>query len=352
MQKQKDENKDINYYEILYRLKDFTCELIEAGAGMNEVVTPLEFMHIELLIAQIRTYIFDVDELKTEFKNRKEEFEKQLENDDYKNKAYEAYKKLKEYAESITPENYKLSYSKGDEHPLALIGIKDKDSKYMVQDKPELYYYPSIVLPFRVQRLNNKNAGNFKLKMYQGINYFYRQFDFKNKFKITYPDENKIKKYFFENHFKKPDNIEFYLSLGDVSYPEYGNKGTIDLSKTTENLKNFNLYFILSCLWYVLTDLQGFIREKLHNPELPNAGKDNLEVKLERLTPAEYEIFVFINEDTTLKNIKDKRTISLNTVNKHLQNISEKLTGNRKKPLDSIKKFKRGFCNPKTESLN
>lgn len=330
-------DNNINYYGILYKLQDYTyrlnLELIEREKERKEKNGRILYtIPIELLMNEIRGYIFSVDILKNVYTNKIKVFNDLLKTENYKNKANEAYTKLKEYTKSITPEDYKIvystnmykhrkgltGYSYGLTHPFnAYIRKKGEQIpqelrlKWIAFDKPLLYFYPSILLP----ELINQDYAQINCML--GMQLFYSQFILPR------------------NYLEFPKDIEFYWSSAVLD-----SAGT-RLIETIDMHVEFNLYFISSCLIMVLLELRRFIEDNmkkyLNNPTLPNAD-DSLEILREY--PKLYAIWDYITVSTRIKDIMEQFNISEPTVYKRIRKITGILTGTEDGSINTLIKLK------------
>lgn len=315
-----EDNNAKNYFEVVKKLKEFEYKLVQQYKKWTDVT---------LLGLEIKSYIWDIPELKKEYLKKITFFQKNVNSEKYLKKANENYLKLQEVTNKIVQvKKYtKLFYKYVPKMPfeecipLFCMVKADKIGSYTqnsgiystVNDNPGYYVYRSVMLQF----LSSNNAKTIDL-----IN---RNLVLKSSIKSFYTNINPE-----YTVLDIPYDIEFFISsINTISSPF-----------------EFDCCIYIISLLYVVRYLEIFVINKIGNEYFGNKNSEIQRIFYDEpdLTSQEKLIYNFINDEITLKDIEVKFSISNSTVNSHLKNISNKL-GYQKAALKSIQKHKRNILN-------
>lgn len=293
------EKEEINYYEILAKLRNYEYKIL--SINNQEIST----WNIDILLLEIKAFIFSHEILKTAFKKRIQDFYNSTKSENYKQRYTYVYNKIKEivtnkcktkdrtiiYYEPYQPENCYEPFN-------AKVTNNTNDTKYFIDAQSE-YYYPSLqadTIELTGIFPSEKAFNNFKITT--SLESFYSTLDIQTaKIRID------------ENLFFIPKDLEFYISSGDI--------------KCNGFCESFKLFFYATSICYVLQKLQEHIQGCIYEDEFKNFKNPKIiNVENQELTQKEKEVMNNIN--FTTKEIANKLSISETTVQTHIKNIGEK----------------------------
>ena len=278
-----------NNHKIIAQLKKYMLEVKNAD---NE--------QLDVLTSEIKGFIFDNENLLSEYNNRINKFKQLAKDNAFKQKLETLYESLRK--------NYEIDFDLKEfniAENLSLNLINDffyqrsqtgRDTNYYLTKEYSLFNFISEILLDSLSDLSSKvNVSNILFDIQKSIEDFYS-------FYLINKED------YFINLYKSSDLwlLQYKLALLGV---------VGDLIK------------------YLKTDI-------IQNPQ----GVIDVGEKHNKLTPEETIIFNLIAEDSSIKSIgKSRNDNSKNygTTYKHLKNINLELNGNEKNPLKNIKKYKR-----------
>lgn len=311
---------EINYYEILSKLRDFEYKLLSVNQQEKSS------WDLDVLLLQAKSLIFEHTILKEEFKKRQQAFYKNTQTTEYKERYTKWYEAIKKYMQNKTANTervltYYQPYTKERYFSPDNANVeKDGEHRFFI-DRPEYYYYPSILADkIALSGILPDVSGSNDLKICGSLTSFYYAIDPQIVKLNIIPDNLVIKtktdylnmqSEITEGSILIPKDLEFFITSGDIKCGVFTDF--------------FKLFFYANSICYVLRELQNYIQECIYKNEYSPNNIPDLTNKLIRLKS--------VGEDISINNQL------LNLTSQEFYTLKAIVRGEDQKDISNLKDY-------------